>query len=1050
MYGVQPVSETKETTTMRKQLEAFAKQHALSPDAQAQLETLVQTLMKRQDEAAPPIPEPTPFSPLRTPTTNPLTELPGIESPDSEEPTIAGHAPPTIPIRTRKTQPTTPPDETPALDELAEFDKLGEFDEFDDIDSPTQTNLDAVALATSAVAQEDIDSHNGFVFDSSHGNEAETTGTARTMSLHLPAEGVLPSSEELATPPQRTMPPLEAEERYELLGVLGRGGMGQVQRVRDWRLNRVVAMKILHPSWLRFPDRIQRFIEEAQATSQLQHPGIVPVHDLGQFKDGRIYFTMKHVVGRTLGEVIEEVHKASSSSKWGTTATKWSFRRLIDAFNRVCEAVGYAHSQGVLHRDLKPDNIMVGDHGEVKVVDWGLVKLSLQKEEEWESEDALHDSPHKRHHETMFGEVKGTPAYMAPEQAAGDVDKVGPPTDVYGLGAILYQILSGKPPYTGNDVRKLLFQLQSEPPTPPGRLESGRDYKGMIWEGMLPAPHLLDKPAIPVAIAKICSKALAQQAPARYANAGEMAREIELWLEGAQKKAKAQELVERAQNIIPTAKTLRQNANKLKREAAEILSKVKPWEDEDNKREGWDKQDEAQKLEWEAWLKEVEAEQKLHAALSHVPTFEDAHAALVSHYGRLHHEAEAERREYSKMRTERYLRSHTKELPPHHPTHQRATAYLSGDGFLQLKTDPPGCQVLLYRYVTKDRKTKPVFVRFLGETPIEDCRLGMGSYLLVLRKEGYEETRYPVMVERMERWDSTPAGETEPLPIQLYTNGSFAKNECYVPGGWYWSGGDAEAHNSLPRRKLWVDSFVIQRYSITNTQYIAFLDDLVKQGREHEALHYAPRERAGSSEEQGAIIYGRSAEGGFVLRPDTEGDIWYPNYPALMIDWFGAQAFAQWFAQKTKRPWRLPSELEWEKAARGVDGRLFPWGDFHDPSWCCMRESRPGRPLPAVIGSHEEDQSPYGVREMAGNVRDWCLEVFQSEGPPTIHHRVQIPLVTQRPDDTFMEAAPRILRVRRGGGWDLSENLCRVASRDGDYPGFRDYMSGFRLARSLW
>lgn len=916
-----------------------------------------------------------------------------------------------------------------------------------DPDSPfsaSQQQLDAI-MELAPPTEELADDDNPLPFSSGDSlqtmsvSQHEAAGKATTYSLK-------DAKESLGSQENLTMPPLAPEDRYEELGQLGRGGMGQVQMVHDWRLNRRVAMKILHPSWLKHRHWVKRFIEEAQMTARLQHPGIVPVHDLGQLQDGRFYFTMKHIVGRTLSEVIAELHQAIEGGSWQPTSSGWSFRRVLDAFHRVCEAVAYAHSQGVVHRDLKPENIMVADHGEVKVVDWGLVKMAAQTLSDLPA--VIEPSPPVGNQETQHGEIKGTPSYMSPEQAGGEVDQIGPHTDVYGLGAILYEILSGRPPYEGADVRKVLFQIMSELPPPPGPVEH-QGLAGTLWqfyEG--PLPH--EGPQLSHALVKICGKAMAREPEHRYLDAGELAHDIEQWLEGAQKKARALELVKEAEIYLPAAASLRTQADKLKREAAEELAQVKPWDLEEKKRKGWEKQDSATKLEWEAWVKEIEAEQKLQAALSHVPDLTEAHVSLVNRYGRLHKEAEAERRAYTQMRAERFLQSHADALPQQHPMRQRAVGYLSGEGALSLETDPPGCSVLLYRYVKEHRRTKPVFVRFLGETPIHELRLGMGSYQLLLRKEGFEEARYPVLIERMEHWQGVPPGEEEALPVRLQKNGSIAANECYIPGGWFWAGGDQDALNGLRRQRLWVDDFIMQRYAVTNTQYIAFLDDLVAQGKEREALRYAPQERAGSSEQQGAVIYGRTSEGGFVLRPDTEGDIWYPNYPVLMVDWFGAQAYARWFASKTRRPWRLPSELEWEKAARGVDGRLFPWGDFLDPTWCNMRESRPGRPLPSVVSSHEEDQSPYGVKEMAGNVRDWCLEMFQPHGPATVAKRVQIPLVSQRPDDTIEESAPRILRVRRGGGWDLSAHLCRVCARDGDSPTFRDYMSGFRLVRSLW
>ena len=134
-------------------------------------------------------------------------------------------------------------------------------------------------------------------------------------------------------------------------------------------------MKIIHPQMLSHHHLTSRFIEEAQIGAQLQHPNIIPIHEMGRLNDGRLYFTMKEVKGRPFGEAIAEVHAAIENKRWQTTESGWSLRRLIDAFHDVCRAMAYAHSKGVLHRDLKPENIMLGEYGEVLVVDWGIAKV---------------------------------------------------------------------------------------------------------------------------------------------------------------------------------------------------------------------------------------------------------------------------------------------------------------------------------------------------------------------------------------------------------------------------------------------------------------------------------------------------------------------------------------------------------------------------------------------------------------------------------------------------------------------------------------------------
>ena len=234
--------------------------------------------------------------------------------------------------------------------------------------------------------------------------------------------------------------------RYEDLGALGGGGMGEVRRVRDRDLNCVMAMKSIRSNLLEYPDILTRFIEEAQLTAQLNHPGILPVHELGRHVDGRYYFTMQEVRGRTLKEVIASVHAISKGDIWGVTEDGWSLHKLIVAFQRVCEAVGYAHERGVIHRDIKPDNIMVGEHGEVIVLDWGLAKI-LGRADRAVEDGRLNPIQTLRSgdegHETQMGVVTGTPTYMSPEQARGDLQLLDERTDVYALGVLLYNILSG-------------------------------------------------------------------------------------------------------------------------------------------------------------------------------------------------------------------------------------------------------------------------------------------------------------------------------------------------------------------------------------------------------------------------------------------------------------------------------------------------------------------------------------------------------------------------------------------------------------------------------
>jgi eukaryotic-like serine/threonine-protein kinase len=242
-------------------------------------------------------------------------------------------------------------------------------------------------------------------------------------------------------PPPTATSPRPRLGRYELFEELGRGGMGAVLRGRDPDLDRDLAVKVLLPGRADILEVRRRFVEEARIGGRLQHPGVVPVHELGCDANGSPFFTMKLVQGRTLADLLrsrpDPTHDLS---------------RFLPIFEQVCQTVAYAHSRNVIHRDLKPQNIMVGAFGEVQLMDWGLAKRLGEPEGTGSGETTTGlpsgadvNSPADR---TQAGTILGTPAYMAPEQARGLHDQVNERADVFALGAILCQILTGDPPYT--------------------------------------------------------------------------------------------------------------------------------------------------------------------------------------------------------------------------------------------------------------------------------------------------------------------------------------------------------------------------------------------------------------------------------------------------------------------------------------------------------------------------------------------------------------------------------------------------------------------------
>jgi serine/threonine-protein kinase len=275
---------------------------------------------------------------------------------------------------------------------------------------------------------------------------AEVPMTIRTSPAAPAAPPTRVSSPPDTDAPGAAPPPFAPAGRYELGEAIGRGGMGEVLCARDPQLGRELAIKVLREDH-GHPELLRRFVEEAQVCSQLQHPGIVPVHDLGTLPDGRPFFAMKLVRGRTLTELLR-----------ARVAPSDDLPRLLAVFEQVCQAVAYAHSKGVIHRDLKPGNVMVGAFGEVQVMDWGLAKV-LRPHNGAAAGTAVSGVRTVRGacgYESREGQAMGTPAYMAPEQARGEVEGLDERCDVFGLGAILCEVLTGLPPFSGRSQNEAL------------------------------------------------------------------------------------------------------------------------------------------------------------------------------------------------------------------------------------------------------------------------------------------------------------------------------------------------------------------------------------------------------------------------------------------------------------------------------------------------------------------------------------------------------------------------------------------------------------------
>ncbi|MHC4410794.1 MAG: serine/threonine-protein kinase, partial [Planctomycetota bacterium] len=533
-----------------------------------------------------------------------------------------------------------------------------------------------------------------------------------------------------------------ALEKFAVETAIGRGGMGEVFLVNDQDLKRQVAMKILRSDTGVGREQRLHFVAEAQATSQLEHPGIPPVHDIGLTADGRPYFTMKLVRGRTLREVLHDL-----VLKRREVQREYNLHRLVTILERIAEALQFAHERGVIHRDIKPENIMLGDYGEVHLMDWGLARIETDSAEYEQVETARTESGL----ETQHGALKGTLPYMSPEQASGE--PIDGRTDLYALGCLLYEALTLHPAFDPRD-KKLFLKVQSA------------DFPDVATRN--------PRRPVPAALVDVCQKAMARDPNDRYPSVADMREAMRAWLDG---RAERERRHEEAEALAVQGKDAAARYERLKTEIGEAeaaakaeAAKYKPYQPVSEKRSMIEARRRFDTLQTEVALAFAETTHFLNAALTQEADNPTARAALSDLWQqRL---AEAERR------TDAADTAHAMAMAERY-----ADQPIPSDGSLSLTSEPGGAEVLLYRYEEVDGVLTPQHEQHLGRTPIGPVPLAMGSYLCVLRKEGLPDTRYPIQVTRGHAW----GGE-----VNLRTAEEIGEGFVFVPGGPFTYGEDRD------------------------------------------------------------------------------------------------------------------------------------------------------------------------------------------------------------------------------------------------------------------
>lgn len=811
--------------------------------------------------------------------------------------------------------------------------------------------------------------------------------------------------------------------KYQKKTTIGKGGMGEVLKVLDRDLRREVAMKMLRPqrdTGVSAED-VFRFMKEAQATGRLEHPNIIPVHDLGVDGEGQIYFTLKYVQGVSLKEVIKGRSENGTMENGRRFRDVFNARHLIEVFISICQGVAYAHSKNIIHRDLKPENVMLGKFGEVLVMDWGLAKIlsrgkSVQPPASSEAALDLNLRPTLDSSMTLEGDIAGTPSYMSPEQAAGRNSELDERTDVYSLGAVLYEMLGGEPPYTGTTALEVIQQVSEG--VPPKPVSGACDFR-----------------PVPRELRAICEKAMQREPAKRYASVEALRDDVQAYLESRPVSSCPDTLVQKSIKFI---KRNRHRVTSLATTATAIVALIFGswfvyWQITVHKLLTRAESEVAlgrnYYVAFQAGKIKINEEDPVQATIlataggdygdfyrQKLNSAIDAAREVLEIFPR--HERARHFLAESYMEIWRMARDHNNpvmmsvargEVERYAPGDEKLLAELNGYGKLEITIDPQQADAYLFSfetihgfdkngnplaermvpvpfdpvkrqpdavYLTEERKRirdgeplaanvqsifrlEPAPGSRLGSGNISLSGLPPGSYMLLLSGLGRQETRVPI---RMDRHDLVQ--RTIEMPRQDAVPAGF----LYVATSRPVLGGDAA--NAFHRYVKTVQGFLISQEETSMAEYAEFMKFLVRSGKAAEARARLPRD--------GSTALATMSASGELLPADGSDQEAFLKSPVRGVSHHDALEYVEWRSRRDRVPYRLPNEVEWETTCRGSDGRVFAWGN----------KPAEGVAITSLDGNtdwdwrHYKDESPWGAHHISGSVAEWTASSFDTQRKP--------------------------------------------------------------------